>query len=542
MAVASSMAVSSVVRFAGGGWQTLILYFLLPTVVFVLLYIWWFCRRPFLAKPPDPFKFHQVPTGRAVDLQEEAQGARDVSAHEAKIFATAIVKPEQLRRRIVEEYTPERRTLKKMAVVDVEIPRRLIGNGSKKNVYMPVVINDKGELLDDFHIYEANSDETQWLSYRQYLSLAAKVLHILLLTAEGLQIGGSLSENAKKAEHLALQGMVKRRDTRTGDDVDFSGATAIANLEVPNTTARNLAALFARQLTSKYPIVAVIGSVEQVRRHRFKYQLTLTPSVKLTTPDSGKRWSVRGYLQAIVGARPVTLNLDIGNAATCESYHLHVHAPDDLYLASQQPVGLGPILVRQADLAPTLPHCRFRRRLGQPHAHFYTRYMPRFESDEHPFIKLRFHEVPPGSVFRATITAVAALAILWLVGFVNSRFPDPDTDAPAFLLAFPALAATWMGFEAPSRKLLEGTLAARACLVFTAALSIAGAGLFMLHKSLAADNFQWIRVPDENSLLGVTDFGWAIVVGLALVNALCIGYQCLTRTWEYSYLMTKNVE
>jgi hypothetical protein len=451
--------------------------------------------------------------------------------------------PQQFRRRVVEEYTPDRRTLTKNCTIDVEIPDRLMTVNGSRHVHVPVMINKKGELLDDFHIFHANNDETQWLSYRQYLSLAAKVLHVLLLAAEDKKIAEPLSPAADKAELIALQAIVKRRDTRNPTAVDLSGVHAIRSLtpQVAKPVVLTMAAMFVEQLTSNYPIVASIADVGEDPRHRFKYQLTQTPDIKFTSPRSTRRWSLRGYVRLIFGARPVTLTMDIAHAATAESYHLHVHAPNDLYLAGQEAVALSDILTRQAERAPTLPHCRFRRRLGQPHAHFYCRYMPVFQNEERPTLVFKFFEVPPGSVLRATITASAAFAILWLIGFISSRYGESDTDAPAFLLAFPALAATWLGFDAPSRKLLEGTMSARGCLILTAVLSLAGSALFLLHESFPL-NFAWPKLPAGHSFLGVTDVWWMVVVALAFVNALRIGYQCLVRTWEYSHLLAKKVE
>ncbi|MGM1059289.1 hypothetical protein [Saccharothrix sp. Mg75] len=533
-----AVMVASVVRHGGHGAQDLILLVLL-TAVCLVFYTAWFHVRPFRAGPEEPFELHEVPQSRATVLLEQAEQSTDVTANQAKIFASAIIRPATFRRRVVEEFTPDRRTLRKAATVDLDIPKRL--GSMDGTVYVPVVLNQKGELLDDFHILHANDEETQWLSYRQYLSLATKVLHILLLSAHGFHQGQVLPNGARQAELLAVQAIVRRRDTRSDTPPDLSAAEEILKLPVANEKVRHIAVLFVQQLITHFAIVACIDEAGEMRRHRFKYTLTLTPGVKFGSDKSKRRWSFSGFVRIVFGARPVELNLDIANAATCESYHLHVHAPDDLYLAHQRIEGAGDILKRSADSAPTRPHCRFRRRLGQPHAHFYTRYMPTFREDERPVVRLRFFEVPPGSILRATITALAGLVILWLVGFVNSRFPDPGTDAPAFLLAFPAIAATWLGFDAPSRKLLEGTLSARVSLVVTAALSIAGTAVFMLHKSFGSTR-EWPRVFGGNSIFWVTDLGWAIIVCLALANAVRITYQCVIRTWEYSYLLTKKAE
>ncbi|MGW5052539.1 hypothetical protein [Actinokineospora sp. NPDC004072] len=503
------------------------------------LHTHFFYRKPFAAKPITPFSFHQVPDKRILELQEEAKNSREIHADQARIFAAAIARPEQFRRRVVEEYTPDRRTLRKSVAVDIEVPRRLKITNDNAEVFLPVVVNKKGDLLDDFHVHEMNGDGVLWLSYRQYLSLVARVLRRLLLTAYQLSAGEDLPKAAAQAELMALQAIVRRVDTRSNAGMDYSAADQIAKLSVTLPGLRTLAVLFVRQLTSNYAVVARVSNT-QGRHQKFRYQLTMTPRVKFTRTESSRTWSLSGFFRLIFGARPVALNLDIANAGTCESFHLHVHAPNDLYLARQEAVGLENVLKRTAEQAPTPPHCRFRRRLGQPHAHFYARFMPAFRPGERASIRLHFYEVPPGSVFRATLTALAGLAILWLVGYVNSRHSDPGTDAPAFLLAFPALAATWLGFDSPSRKLLEGTLSARLSMTMTALLSIVGTGLFMLHK--AGPQRIWPKLPEGISFLGISDATWAVTVAVAFLNAFYIAYLCIIRTWQYSHLLVKSDE
>ncbi|GAA3862076.1 hypothetical protein GCM10022243_30500 [Saccharothrix violaceirubra] len=531
LVVWTAIQVSTVYHAKGAGWQGAALWALALAGAIILNTVFAHVR-PFKEKPKNPFQFHPVPADNAVELQERvtAQTAT-ITRQEAMVFAAAIARPEQFRRNIVEEYTPNRRTLHKAVTVDLKLPAEWLGNS---RIAVPIIVNKKGDLLDDFHV-GGPGDDTTCLTYDSYLDLVAEVLHILLLVTEDKTFSGKLSDAGKNAELLALHGILSRADTRKPVAVDLSGAKAIEQLPTKHPQVRAMAALLARQLTSNY---AIVVQVPLVPEHTFGFRLTLTPPVKFTRPDSPRRMSPLGYLRVLIGARPVTLNIDIANAATCTSYHLHVHAPDDLYLARQQVVGLDGILKRAAYSAPTPPHCRFRRRLGQPHAHFHARYMPEFREDN-PHVVLDFQEVPPGSILRASITGVAAFLILWLIGYVTSRSTTanaPGTDAPTFLLAFPALAATWLGFDSPARKLLEGTLPARLSLAVTAALSIAGCWLFMMHKSLES---RWDRLPEGHSLLGVTEVGWAVVVGLALINAILIVYQCFIRTWEYSHLLTK---
>jgi hypothetical protein len=240
-----------------------------------------------------------------------------------------------------------------------------------------------------------------------------------------------------------------------------------------------------------------------------------------------------------LGAKPVEVEIELANASTCQSYHLRIAGPSGLYLSEQTPIDFDNAVTKTAKGAPTPPHCRFRRRLGQAHAHFYSRYFPETAAEERPRIKFQYLEVPPGSMFRATATAFACLALVWLVGWLSKMANNPS-DVPALLLAFPALAATWLGFDAPSKRLLEGTLSARFCLLATGILSISGSGLFMLQAARGqADPLP--PLPLNISFLGVSNWPWAVLVAFALINFVHIAYKTFVATWRYAYLSTRRV-
>jgi hypothetical protein len=136
------------------------------------------------------------------------------------------------------------------------------------------------------------------------------------------------------------------------------------------------------------------------------------------------------------------------------------------------------------------------------------------------------------------VAAFASALLLWLIGFVSSRTPDPGTDAPAFLLVFPAIAAAWLGFEGTSiRRLLEGTLTARISLLVTALASIAGTGLFMIFK--ANLNYLHWSNPYQLRILGTQSLSWTLLTLVSGLNALITAYIYLARSWEFTHLSTR---
>jgi hypothetical protein len=493
---------------------------------------------------PGSFPSHQVPDSIATTLLRDAQRDRRLAAWQAKVFALAVTEPAALRQRVVEDYKPDRRTLHQTVTVQVQIPTNLLPvahDNSPEVAYFPALLAEKGELHDDFDVFVESDSTALVLSYREYLSFASTVLHGLLIAAFGLRLTDSLPPQVQGAELTAIMAIMRRRQPQVDlAEVDYSGARQIESLHASNMALCNLAARFVRKLTTHYAIVT-LAPIHYSGRFTIRYQQVLIPGVKLSEPDSTKRLSLQGWLRQALGAKPVEVAIELDNASTCQSYHLRIAGPEGMYLAAQIPTDLDRIISRQAKGAPTPPYCRFRRRLGQAHVHFYARYFPEKLSGEKPRIKFRYFEAPPGSTSRASITAAACLILVWLAGAISvtSGGSYQGSDIPALLLAFPALAATWLGFDSPSGRLFEGTLSARCCLVVTAVLSLGASALFVWHY-VAHDLGKWPHLPYSLSFLGITDLAWAALVALALLNFVHIGYKAATSIWRYAYLSSRN--
>ncbi|GAA3011701.1 hypothetical protein [Actinokineospora diospyrosa] len=489
----------------------------------------------------------QVPPSAIAPLQEAAIDTKLCSAAQALIFAQGVVQSRQLRQRLVETYELDQRTVRQRVSIDVEVPRKLLpreANGRKRltSVYFPVLIPRKSKFQDDFSVYGADGEALHVLPYRQYLQLAATVLRQLLMSATGVTTPQALPEAAVEAERAALTLMVARRsadgfapDMAKVDNWE-SRVRLPANASPAQQNALRLAVDFVRMLTFNYAIVVPLP-IDCHGRALVKFQQTLVPELNLS--------SRRQRLALLLGARPIDLTFSIVMASTCQSYHLRVTGTDDLYLGDQNLVDSAATLHGQAKHEYVPPHVRFRRRLGQPHAHVYTRFFPepaevvtgpRQRRFERPSVRLKFFETPPGSLFRAVVSALACLALVWIVGVVSSRTPDADTDAPAFLLVFPAVVGAWLGFDAAGRRLLEGTLAARISLSCTVLISIVSTGLFLGHKGLD-DVISWHRLPV--SVLWVNDWSWLVAVLLSGANAFVTAVIYLRRTAFYSYLATR---
>ncbi|NJP33359.1 hypothetical protein [Micromonospora thermarum] len=437
---------------------------------------------------------------------------------------------------------------------------------SEQVILFPILVPRKGEMVDNLRILASDGSALPTLSYRQYLQLVAEALRTLLDISYGRDISEGAQSEAIEAEIMALADAMQRA-APDGRYESNSGADAIrllgagdTNGEVANKGALTLAAQLITKLTSHYAVVAAVPCPPD-GRFVISYERLMTPTLELAPLKEGVLAWFKARARLFFGSRPVDFSVSLDNAWTTQSYHLVVDAEDKVFVGVQEAPALIPYftahwnrlaksaaegdsqpIARAARLTTPPPYYRFQRRAGQRYAHFYTRFFPEPREDlkegtQVPEVRFRFYEVPPGSVFRAVITASAAALLIWLIGFVASRKTDPGTDVPAFLLVFPAIAAAWLGFDGQPRRLLEGTLAARLSLVTTVLSSIAASGLYMINKAqlphLAWDNFFGIQV------LGIDSLAWSALTMVAIVNASCISYIYLARTWEFMHLSSR---
>jgi hypothetical protein len=514
---------------------------LLPIMLAVVAGIAYRRRIRDLIRKHKPRDIPAVPESHAGTLQYYASKHRSPQDFvQARIFALGILRPEQLIQRIVDEYEAGRRSLTQRESIEVQIPRRLLEMPTKKGrrkviappqtIWFPTLIDPKGTLHDNLDFQDEHGDGTHSLSYREYLELAATVLRDLLLAAyRQVADAENLPPVALEAEREALIAIFQRRTALP--DTTSEAADRIERLPGGNPVWLRFAAEFVEKLTIHYATVIPVRPSETGRFAVTSTQ-TIIPRMKLSTRR------VRAFFETALGARPVDVTIPVATAGRCQSYHLRMAGPAGTYLGKQELIGSEHVLATRAHDAPTSPYFRFRRRLGQPYAHFYTRFFPSVETNgAKPEVRLTFLETPPGSIFRAAVTAMATAALIWLVGVLAFPGGQAASDVPAFLLVFPAAAAAWLGIEAPTGRLFEGTLASRLHLLLTAVVSIAASGVFMAFKKLPGLHAQ---LPHHISILGVRQWPWAVLVAVALLDAAVAIYQCGMDVWAFNHLSSRE--
>lgn len=490
--------------------------------------------------------------------------------------------------------------------------------------YFPVLLPPKGVIYDDLRVHSADGGELPTLAYREYAKVASGVLH-LLLAAACFTRPDELPDGARVCERNAIAGILRRiapRQRTNGVQAQCAVAngqsehTAHTDLEAaepvvgsPNgdadapqltvvpdgrslakalrelddvsladpicAKAIRLAANLVKVLSSHYAIVVEIPATAS-GRFTLKYECTLIPELDLESGREhvqsdkkdgrfvGRLRSWRAGLETLFGARPVSIKISLDNAWSCQSYHVIVRCSQSLYVSSQELSLPSPdYLKRLAKNAPTAPHIRFRRRLGQSYAHFYARYLseprtikvtdesgvvklkdgkPVSRKEKAPKLILNFAEVPPGSLCRAALAAIAAAALVWIIGYGIAHLRGASqlsTDVPVLILAFPGVAASWLGFDASTPDLFEGSLMARLSLACTTLVSLLATMLYVEPPGPAsrATTVSAHQAPAfKFGVLGITDWRWETLVVLAIFNASYLCYRWSLNAWRFKYL------
>lgn len=486
------------------------------------------------APPPETPQLRQ-PDYAAIAREAAAASG---SIRRSQVFIAGVVAPRSLRNRVTDAYTIGQRVLKQRITIEARIPDYLLRStedGGHEPVHFPVLLPEKGRLHDSFSVRAADGSLLTVLTYHEYLVTAARSVGLLLRNAGGRPADTDLSEVEEAVFGDAVRliaarmerGSVVGEAPRVADEI--VGDIPPPDARLGRTAVNALRALLAT-LDRNFAIVVVV-TPDSTGRIVLTVEQDLVPDLKLD-------WKAR--LAITLGARPVHLSLDLVQASTCDSFHMIVTGSEDLYLGDQDLEEHEETLAQPSGSVPPF-YYRFRSRLGQPYAHFYARFFPPSKGRNSPRIRLKFFERPPGSTLPAAASAFVAFIIIWVVAVLTKVDPDPSSDAPAWLLAFPALAAAWLGIEAPTGRLLGGTLAARVSLAVTIGSCIAASTLFMAHNVYQPDDgFRWWTLPGDWSIFWIGDVSWLIVFFIAMFNAATIIYSYLTRTAYYEYLSSRR--
>jgi hypothetical protein len=242
----------------------------------------------------------------AVTMARRVGHAKTVTALQAQVFALAITNPASMRPRLVESYQAYRRTLRQQVTVELQLPNEFFGDlalqpspaqpadlpprnrnepateslteaviaddgpVSARQLPVPIVINYKGELNDDFWIMDHSNSLLHKLAYSEYLELAAGVLHLLLFKAaangkvldERQEVEPLMPDSWLTAELRALRCIMQRGERQQGEiAAAVRGVTDLRDQVTDDSSAAYifLAAKLVRKLGNRYAVVAPVS-------------------------------------------------------------------------------------------------------------------------------------------------------------------------------------------------------------------------------------------------------------------------------------------
>lgn len=491
-------------------------------------------------------------------LSEYCQQESNIpGADQVSYFARSVLSKRTIRRRVTDEFTPGRRTVTKSVSVEIDLNHNMLpwahhdigaSNGRSEQLYVALTTIRKGVLYDNLMVQDGNGNVLPSLSHREFRLLAAMTLRSLFRAAFPRHM--LLPEAALAAERAALIEIL--RFARAGSSDELGGeqharqdgdATELMNLMdtiVQLDGARTflmLAAELVWQLSQSYALVAVAPGRDNSGRFIMRYNRTLIPNLRIAA-----RWELRGLkdrLRMLLGARPVFLAVNARNASTCQSYHLLITAPPELYVGD---FNIKPIVEAAEENERdkeqrTESYWRVRGRRGQHYFHLYTRAL-RVRNRNPLLVSVKFFEVPPGSLARAGAAAIATFIATAAVAFAVSshgNLQNIDGQLAVFLLAAPGIAAAWLGYEARPGVLLDGTLATRLSTVLTFLLAIAGSVVLLLNLA------EVYPLHHVHLFIGLTwDLSWTLIVVGAFINMMITCYLWWQRTTYYQRIATRS--
>jgi hypothetical protein len=495
--------------------------------------------------PPEPA--YQPDIEWLAQLQEVIT-APTYAHHGALVaFIELVTNPADFRSRVAETIDLEGRGIHQRVSVEFVLP---VDDIDSKHFFLPVLTPIKGDLVDNFRLFDGNGGSLTNLSYQESMELAAVGLRVLLTAATKKQYR-EWSTRTLSAELIMLE-LIARRGPSDIKAVKATIKHALKLLErKASRDAKELITTYLVSLSVSYPIVAVVPkNLVVLNRVLLRYEQTIIPSSQ-TAGLSGK-------FRIGIGVRPSQVTIPVDLAMTAASYHLRINGPPEKYVAEQilrctdcrtrlrRPASNNEqdsCLHARGNGDPGDSHFHLRGRFGQSFAHLYMRgYASQAYKGLRLEILVRFNETPPGSRAAAAATAVTAAIFIWVIGHLTSHSDViSNSDLPAILLALPAVAASWFGLAAGSEALVGSSLHARLSFIFSGVLSVASVVIYLLQDaSSKATVSRVLTTPGRVEFAGITNPEWIGLLTAAFLSLAYITWHLLAHIRSYMQLIRRS--
>lgn len=456
-------------------------------------------------------------------------------------FIDLINDPSDYRSRVAETIDLDGHSINKRVSIEFVLPSNVAGC---KSLYLPILQPAMGDLVDNFRLTDGSDSSVTSLSYLETVELAAIGLRTLLLSATGKPYREWVS--TRTAELILLE-LIARRQPSDVKSVKSNIKKGLKLLEGTVTNeAKAVISAYLRSLSAGYPIVAAVPQDLVVsNRVLLRYERTVIPAAHSA--------GFMGKVRVGLGVRPSQITIPVDLAMTAGSYHLRINGPAEKYVVEQilrcvtcrERLVNGPESAQPARCKHSVSeetHFHLRGRFGQNFTHLYMRgYSSQRQKNNRYEILVRFNETPPGSRASATVTAVAALLFVWVIGHLASNDETvSNSDLPAILLALPAIAASWFGLASGGEALVGSSLHARLSLIITGGLSVAAMVVYILQSAAISTSANHHSPQAHMTLAGVSNVQWIILLVIAFMSFIYISWHLLARVRNYMSLTSRS--
>lgn len=469
------------------------------------------------------FRTDQFRPGIGWDHQAVGASSLVVSPEQAYFFTNAIAAPATVRARVKDYISPATRAMNVVTEHTIQVRN----HGGTDPLLMPLLVIKKGILLDSLKITDSAGGICQSFAFHESVQIIGQIL-LALVRADSEKMAARYQKDVE-ADLMALIGSASGKAI---DPMEVGKVLGHLKAIVGRSETGRSAVFLANVFAYHYAVIVGLSSPGQTSLSRLTLTTTERQLLPMVVPRFRLVWPAPYLLdrmRKVFGVRPNTFVLPLQKADLCKSYHLEFMGPEGTYLARQR-------IVDWSDESES--YGRLRARFGQRYAHLYIRASAKSDgSSKDPLplararIELSFFERPPGSLGAATLAALAC-AVLILVGGRIAYVPDaPRGDLVAVLLAFPGIAAAWVGLDR-STGAFGGTLAARLSAAMTLIVALVGTAMYL---RAVPRLFQ----VDQVRLWGTEDV-WALLTAVAVLNVGWVGYAWLRRAILYTTVLARN--
>jgi hypothetical protein len=496
---------------------------------------WWAWLNPrSLASNVRVRKQNNAEMGRLITDLLSSTESIELGSDDDVELAKMLTQPSAFRSRVVEHVHLKPDRVARTISVEFSLPTQPLietTSGPPANTHgaeiLVIARRRKGQLIDNFSCQLADGRGALMLPHAETSQLLGRLALSLmnLVAVESKSVGRDHARrlNWRFKDQIRLLAVIL-----SGPDKAAGAHEKIVRRLIKHRADRLPSAdVFLRLLdavSSTYPLLVVVprDAFTNTANRRYvvvKYRYTESfskGSIKGVPDDQPAR--VRNWLRAVTLSKPTQFSVPSPKALSSKAYHLRVTAPNSYHIADQRLIdsanGGQPIPVTSPGHVTT-PYIRLDRLAYQPSTQLYVTGLSQ-DSRLEPQLVVRIAENLPGSLGRAAASAGAVSLAIWFAGTVaNPHHSASSTtvDLLPFLLAIPAIAASWTGLIFTGDRVYS-SLVSRLSILSSTVLSLCAVVLYLAEEAkLFTDpaSSHW-------GLANLNTLYWSILLFITLSN------------------------